>query len=350
MLLNHNEIMLYVMKRLYLTTFEKEHLEKAHASTENGKARDRIKSVLLRSEGWTVPMISQALRLHQSTIIRHIQEYQAGKLKNESGGSSSQLTEQQTQALVEHLEAHTYHHNHEIVLYVQEQYGVTYTVSGMHKWLHRNGFSYKKPKGRPYKADATLQKAFIAEYEKLKGTTGSDEPILFMDAVHPTQATKLSYGWIKTGHTKHVDTTASRTRLNIVGAIELGHISETITAKYDTINATSIVDFLEKIRTHFGSKTVHIILDRSGYHRAELVSEIANKLNIKLHFLPPYSPNLNPIERLWKVMNERVRNNRFFKSAKDFKDAITGFFEQTLPKIGHQLNDRINDNFEMLKS
>ena len=171
-----------------------------------------------------------------------------------------------------------------------------------------------------------------------------------MDAVHPTQATKLSYGWIKTSHTKHVDTTASRTRLNIVGAIELGHISETITAKYDTINATSIVDFLEKIRTHFGSKTVHIILDRSGCHRAELVSEIANKLNIKLHFLPPYSPNLNPIERLWKVMNERVRNNRFFKSAKDFKDAITGFFEQTLPKIGHQLNDRINDNFEMLKS
>jgi len=50
----------------------------------------------------------------------------------------------------------------------------------------------KKPKGFPYKANPELQKEFIVEYEKLKEEVGVDEPILFMDAVHPTQATKLS--------------------------------------------------------------------------------------------------------------------------------------------------------------
>lgn len=84
------------MKRLHLTSEEKNTLEMAHHTCENGKERDRIKAILLRSEGWTVPQISQALRLHQSTIIRHIQDYQAGKLKNESGGSSAQLNEAQT--------------------------------------------------------------------------------------------------------------------------------------------------------------------------------------------------------------------------------------------------------------
>jgi len=338
------------MKRLFLTKEEKESLELRHLHCLDRKEGDRIKAILLRSEGWTVPKISQALRIHQSTIIRHIHDYQAGKLKNESGGSSGQLTESQTEELLVHLEEHTYHHNHEIVMYIKERYGVSYTVSGMHKWLHRNGFSYKKPKGRPHKADAELQKQFIAEYEVLKETVGDDEPILFMDAVHPTQATKLSYGWIRTGKTKHVDTTASRTRLNIVGAIQLGHIADTITSQYETINAESIVDFMGKIRAQHGSKTVHIILDRSGYHRASLIAEKAEKLNIKLHFLPPYSPNLNPIERLWKVMNEKVRNNRFFKSAKDFKEAISGFFENTLPSIGNEINDRINDNFQTLET
>lgn len=338
------------MKRLFLTKEEKESLELRHLHCLDRKEGDRIKAILLRSEGWTVPKISQALRIHQSTIIRHIHDYQAGKLKNESGGSSGQLTESQTEELLVHLEEHTYHHNHEIVMYIKERYGVSYTVSGMHKWLHRNGFSYKKPKGRPHKADAELQKQFIAEYEALKETVGDDEPILFMDAVHPTQATKLSYGWIRTGKTKHVDTTASRTRLNIVGAIQLGHIADTITSQYQTINAESIVDFMGKIRAQYGSKTVHIILDRSGYHRASLIAEKTEKLNIKLHFLPPYSPNLNPIERLWKVMNEKVRNNRFFKSAKDFKEAISGFFENTLPGIGNELNDRINDNFQTLET
>ncbi|KTD14395.1 transposase IS630 family [Legionella israelensis] len=170
---------------------------------------------------------------------------------------------------------------------MQEHYGVSYTVSGMNKWLHRNRFSYKKPKGRPHKADPELQKQFITAYETLKEEVGSDEPILFMDAVHPTQATKLSYDWIRTGKTKHVDTTASRTRLNIVGAIQLGQIAQTITSEYETINAQSIVDFMGKIRSQYGSKTVHLILDRSGYHRASLIAEKAVELGIKLLFLPP---------------------------------------------------------------
>lgn len=339
------------MKRLYLPPEEKDYLEREHALKENGKERDRIKAILLRSEGWTVPQISQALRLHQSTIIKHIEAYKtAGKLKNESGGSSSHLTEEQSQELVDHLEENTYAHNHQIVLYIQERFGVTYTVSGLHKWLHRNGFSYKKAKGLPHKADAELQKQFVTKYNELKQEVSEKEPILFMDAVHPTQATKLAYGWIRTGKTKQVGTTASRTRLNIVGAIQLGHISEAITSQYETINAQSIMSFMDKIREQYGTKTVHLILDQSGYNKSLLLPEHAAKLNIKLHFLPPYSPNLNPIERLWKVMNEKVRNNRFFKGAKDFKDAINHFFNDILPSIGNDLDARINDNFQLLNT
>jgi hypothetical protein len=133
-------------------------------------------------------------------------------------------------------------------LYIKEQFGVTYTVAGLHKWLHRNGFSYKKAKGLPHKANAELQKQFVEQYNALKQEVDDKEPILFIDAVHPTQATKLAYGWIRIGKTKHVGTTASRTRLNIVGAIQLGHISEAITSQYETINAESIMHFMNKIR------------------------------------------------------------------------------------------------------
>ena len=111
------------------------------------------------------------------------------------------------------------------------------------------------------------------------------------------------------------------------------------------------MNFLCKIRTQYHTqKTIHLIVDQAGYHRSLLVSEQALKLNIKLHFLPPYSPNLNPIERLWKVMNEQVRNNQFFKGAKDFKEAINGFFDNILPSIGNSLDGRINDNFQRLNT
>lgn len=338
------------MKRLYLSPEEKSHLEGQHATQMNGKQRDRLKAILLRSEGWTVPQISQALRLHQSTIIRPIEDYKKGKLSNASGGSLSHLNDAQTEELIAHLEEHLYHHNHEIILYVKERWGISYTVPGMHKWLHRHGFSYKKPKGHPHKSDPELQQQFVEHYESLKQEVGTAEPILFMDSVHPTQSTKLSYGWIRKGTTKRIGTTASWTRLNIIGAIQLGHIAETTTAQYDRINADSIISFMDKLRCKYEEKTIHLILDQAGYHRSLLVAEQAEKLNIKLHFLPPYSPNLNPIERLWKVMNEQVRNNRFFKSAKDFKDAINGFFMNLLPRVGNTLNARINDNFQMIKT
>jgi hypothetical protein len=58
--------MLCGMKRLYLTPEEKASLEAAHHHCENRKEGNRIKDTLLRSEGWTVPQISQALRLHST--------------------------------------------------------------------------------------------------------------------------------------------------------------------------------------------------------------------------------------------------------------------------------------------
>ena len=55
------------MEKFNLTVTEKASLEQRHSGCRNGKERDHIKAVLLRSEGWTIPMIAQALRIHEST-------------------------------------------------------------------------------------------------------------------------------------------------------------------------------------------------------------------------------------------------------------------------------------------
>src|SRR5690606_33281200 len=118
-----------------------------------------------------------------------------------------------------HLEANTYLKVEDICAYVQQTYGVTFTISGMTKWLHHHKFSYKKPKGTPAKADPEKQAEFIEFYENLLNTTNENEPIEFGDGVHPTMATKVTYGWIRQGrkHEKPIATTASRTRLNLMG-------------------------------------------------------------------------------------------------------------------------------------
>lgn len=337
--------------KITLTNEQKQELKIQHSTTRDGRVRDRIKAVIHASNGWCPEEIADALLIHESTVRQHIKDYlESNKLKPENGGSQSYLSAQQTQELVQHLTENTYHHSSEIIAYVFERFQIHYSVPGMNKWLHHNGFSYKQPKGVPHKFDEEKQQAFIEAYEALKASCGEDESIVFIDAVHPTLSTKLSHGWIRTGQSKVLDTTGNRSRLNIVGALNLSDIGATIVSEYDSINSENMVRFFCKLRESYPlNHKLHVILDGAGYHRSDLVRDAAFVLNIELHYLPPYSPNLNPIERLWKVMNEKSRNNVYFKSKRDFKEAITQFFTVTLPEIAGSLTSRINDNFQVFK-
>jgi transposase len=337
-----------MVMKIILSEEEKIALEVLHKEASR-KIADKIKSVLLRSEGWSLSKISQALRLHNDTIGRYISEYLRGNSFDfKYKGSSERLTPEQNDELISHLESNLYAKVIEIIAYVKSQYDVSYSVSGMTDWLKAHDFSYKKPKGTPSKADISKQLEFIEIYEQLKDQSeNSDEPILFIDGVHPTMQTKISYGWIKKGFDKEVSTTASRTRMNVMGAINL-HDMSVVTQEYKSIDGKAIIDFFDEIKAKYPSKSaIHIILDQAGYHRSFEVREYASKLGIHLHYLPPYSPNLNAIERLWKIANEEVRDNTFFKTAKEFKATLRRFYKQTLPNILPNLRSRINDNFHV---
>lgn len=336
--------------KIKLTEEEKKALESQHKTERDGYIRDRIKAVLLRAENWSLDRIAQALRLHKDTIRRHLEEFEKEKkLAPANGGSVTKLNEKQTEELIAHLEANLYQKVSDICAYVLSTYQISYTVSGMTAWLYQHQFSYKKPKEIPAKADEAKQLAFIDYYQNLKTETPQGEPILFIDSVHPTMETKASSGWIRTGQDKPLFTTASRTRLNLTGAINLANM-QINDGSYETINALSTIEFLNLVKAAYPlAPCIHIILDQSGYHRSDEVKNYAGHYGFKLHYLPPYSPNLNPIERWWKVMNEKVSNNRFFSSAKEFRASISGFFTDTLSQISQSLRSRINDNFHIVK-
>jgi len=335
--------------KIVLSKDEKERLESQHRVERDRRVADRIKAVLAVSEGYNIIQISNILRLHPDTVREHLHEYEESKkLQPENGGSEEQLTVEQAEKLIAHLAVHTYANVAAICAYVKEEYGIDYAVSGMTQWLHRHKFSYKKLTGVPSKADAAKQEAFKKEYEELKKNTPANEPILFGDGVHPTMATKLGYGWIRTGTDKAIATTASRTRVNLFGALNLENMS-LVTRIYDTINSESMAQFFADLRSSYPTAPkIHFILDQGPYNTSERTKEAAKEHDIILHFLPTYSPNLNPIERCWKVMNERVRNNHYFQKAAEFRKEIENFFNVTWDVIAPSLVDRINDNFQSL--
>jgi len=143
---------------MFLDDHEREQLKAQHRRERDKRICDRIKAILLYDKGWSILTIAEALFLSEDAIREHISEYQSSKkLKPENEGSTEKLSLEQSQQLAEHLRSHTYLYTKDIIAYVQSTMKISYTVPGMHNWLKRHGFSYKKPAIVPGKSNAEQQ-------------------------------------------------------------------------------------------------------------------------------------------------------------------------------------------------
>ena len=339
---------------IFLDDQDRVSLKIQHKKERDGRIRDRIKAVLLYDKGWTSQQIAEALLISDQAVRNHIEEYMASsKLRPKNGGSEEKLSKWQSDQLEYHLKEHTYLYVKDIVAFVMSTFKVSYTVPGMRSWLQRHGFSYKKPAVVPGKANKEQQEAWLAEYEKLK--QGLSEHDCFTDGVHPTHNVQPACGWIKKGVRKEIPANTGRKRLNLSGAMDV--ITHKIVIHEDkTLNAEATIRFFKKIEKAYPNKaTVHVFCDNAPYYRNKAVEQYLRTSKIALHFLPPYSPNLNPIERLWKWLKERVIYNTYYEGFEEFRDAVFGFFDilsaaDRESTLGQSLRSRVKDKFRPIQT
>ena len=123
-----------------------------------------------------------------------------------------------------------------------------------------------------------------------------------------------------------VKTNTGRKRINIIGGLDYKNMKVITTLTEEKCNKYRIVEFLEKIRQEYSDKNIVIILDNAKYNLAEYTTKFAEWYGIELFFLPPYSPNLNLIERLWKFSKKKLVHNKYYEKFKEFTENATNFF------------------------
>jgi len=232
----------------------------------------------------------------------------------------------------------------EIVAYIQTEFNVTYSISGVTALLHSMGFTYKKAKAVPGKAKKVAQELFIDAYHRLKAKS---DKIYFADSTHPHHNAVISYGWIKKGEDFEILCNSGRHKLNINGAVDIENI-DVITRTCEWVNADSVCELLRAIRSkNPHDKKITLIMDNATYNRSAKVKKLANDLKIDLFYLPPYSPNLNPIERLWKFMKRKILYNKYYEHFSEFETACVNFF-RGIRKYRTELKTLLTDNFQVL--
>lgn len=342
--------MLCAMKDYQLPPQKLYLLKAAHRRTKIKKQADKIKAVYLLGSGWAIPDICEALLLDENTIYRYYDIYEKegipGLQKSEHKGSTMRLTVEEIEDLKAYLEAHPCRTTKQVIDYVASEYEVDYSVSGMNALLKRLGFVYKKPRPVPGKADLKAQQDFIKKYHEIRETMGEEDSMIFMDGVHPNHNPLVQYGWFKKGSKQPLKTNTRHHRLNIQGAVDIDSL-EVISQDAKTLNEESTLDFIEKIRKKKPNGWIHLVLDNAAYHNTEGIKAYAKHIGVNLLFLPPYSPNLNLIERLWGFLQREVLYNHYYSTFKEFRDACMGFL-RNLRWRKDDLKRLLTEKFERL--
>lgn len=189
-------------------------------------------------------------------------------------------------------------------------------------------------------------KVLVSEAESSDGS----KVVLSFDPMHQVHNNENGHLWQIKGEagTKRVLSNTGRKRLNILGAIDL--VSHEIVPLVTEVNCTAetIKVFLaEVIKMYKNSTKITIFLDNAKYQRNYEVQEYAKELGITLFFMPPYSPNLCLIERLWKYFKKRVVKNIYYETYDEFYEGVCSFF-RNWDDYKNDLRSLFSLNFEII--
>ena len=216
----------------------------------------------------------------------------------------------------------------EVAAYIESEFGVRYSVSAVVNLLRQLRFVYKKTKSVGSKSDREAQEQFVQELNEMLSQSDEGQVVYFNDAVHPQHNTRADYGWIYRGEDFEMPSNPGRNRININGALNATQVTDVLIVEADRINAQSCIKLWKKQRRRHRGKTIINICDNAPYYHSKIIKEwLVQNPWCKVIYLPPYAPNLNLIERLWKYLRKQVTSYNFYEHFAEFRQAILDFFK-----------------------
>ncbi len=324
-------------------------LEKMLREAENkGDLREakRIMAVLAVTEEHSPSDTASVLSVYEKTVCRWLETFLLkgpdGLKSRKSPGRKPKLTRSQRKELgkiisggpakagfpgacwrspmIQHL--------------ILEKFGVFYAVNYISQLLKNMGFSYQKAAFVPARRNAAERKKWLGETwpEILAAAEKKDAHILFGDESSFPQWGSLTYTWAKKGQQPVVKTSGNRKSYKAFGLIEYFSGRFFFRGHEGSLNSDSYAAFLKGVMRKT-RKHLILIQDGASYHKSKAMKEFFRKHRnrITAYFLPAYSPDYNPIEKLWKKIKEKEIHLHYFPTfgslKKKVNDALLRFKE-----------------------
>lgn len=193
--------------------------------------------------------------------------------------------------------------------------------------LHRLGLSWKKARKLLGRASREKREVFMDRMRPLLAAAQRDRcHLVYLDEAHIHQDVDLGHGWAERGRRLHVASTSPglSARVSFYG-LYLFNEGQVRVWPYPRANGEHTIDVLRRLRAAIAGHPLILIWDGAPYHRAKAVWAEAARLGITLMPLPGYSPDLMPVEALWRWLRENVTYNHCHATAEDLTRRVATF-------------------------
>jgi transposase len=214
-----------------------------------------------------------------------------------------------------------------LVALVRERFGLSVCRETIRAALHRLGLSWKKAKKLLGRADPERRQAFLDRLQDLLAGAQRDRHLLvYLDEAHIHQDTDLGRGWCARGERLWVASCSPRlsAKMSFYG-LYLYNEGEVRLWSYPRANGEHTIEVLRRLRAEVSDRKIILLWDGAPYHRAQAVRAEASHLNITLVPLPGYSPDLMPVEALWRWLREDVTYHHCHSSPDDLTRRVAAF-------------------------
>jgi len=329
--------------------------ELGHAERLNNLRLYKMVTCLLSiGEGKKIPAIAKQLRICSRTVYHWFKRFTVRSFSWLLGGHykgrgpKPRLTEQQRQKLYERIVAGPESCGYDraiwnaamIVIEIEKLFGVTYSPRYVSTILKKMGLTYQKAKFVPGKIEDQEWQQQRQEWEEQVWpailTKAEDEgaDIFFGDEVSFAQWGSLGRTWAPKGKQPTVKTSGKRKGLKLFGVIALASGNFIYQECDGKFNGQSYMEFLDYVLKQNGSRPVILIEDGAPYHRGADVKQYKadqeKQHRLFTYRLPSYSPDKNPIEKLWKNTKADATHCKYFPNFDDLRNAVITAFNKYL--------------------
>lgn len=341
------------MIKLKISKGEKSLLNKLRYEHPHPKIQKRCQIVWLKSQGYKVKEVMKICGVSRKTHWRAIRLFQAGgveelkKLNYPKHRSALYAYKADIEA---DLEANPPSTINEAGERIRKLTGIKRSHKQVRLFLLGCGFRFRKVAAIPSKADVEKQEKFITEKlePKLEEAKNGKRAVFFVDAAHFVMGAFLGYLW--SCARLFVKSSSGRSRFNVLGAIDAINKKFVKVTNDSYINATSVCALLKEITSLNLGVPITLILDNARYQKCKIVTELAATLDIELLYLPPYSPNLNLIERLWRFVKKKCLYAHYYEDFAAFKDGIISCLDKTEFEYKKEIDSLLNPKFQTFKN